>query len=245
MAGILYGIGTGPGDPELMTLKSIRIIKESDVIALPISDCTVINRPKLVNAEECGKDFLMKCVAFSIAYHNIPQILEKKIVLLPMPMNKDKEELKKIHNECSDVIEQLINQNNQIAFLTIGDPTIYSTYLYLHNRMKERHLPVGIINGIPSFCASAARMGMGLVENKEQLHILPSSYDIEKEIQLKGTKVLMKAGTKMAQVKGLIREKDACVHMIENCGMPGERIYTSVEQIPDCAGYYSLLILKD
>ena len=76
-------------------------------------------------------------------------------------------------------------------------------------------------------------------------HILPASYDIEEGLELPGTKVLMKAGRKMGQVKALLREKELEAKMVENCGMEGERIFRSREEIPDQAGYYSLLVVKD
>ena len=102
-----------------------------------------------------------------------------------------------------------------------------------------------MIPGIPSFCAAAARLDEGLVENQEELHVIPASYEIESGLELPGTKVLMKAGKKMPYVKQMVQEKHLQIRMVENCGMKAEQIYESVEEIPDAASYYSLLILKE
>jgi len=86
---------------------------------------------------------------------------------------------------------------------------------------------------------------MGLVEKAEPLHVIPASYPVEEALRLSGTKVLMKAGKKMGRVKEELLKLDAEVTMIENCGMEGEACYRSAREIPEEAGYYSLIIVKD
>ena len=88
-------------------------------------------------------------------------------------------------------------------------------------------------------------MNIGLAENKEELHIIPASYGIEESLELPGTKILMKAGKKMPYVKQAVKEKSLQVQMVENCGMPGERVYQHVDEIPDGASYYSLIMIKE
>lgn len=245
MAGIFYGIGTGPGDPELMTIKAIRTIRESEVIALPVSDITKVETPVLYEKGKWEKDMLQSCMAYQIAVQNVPEINEKAILLCPMPMCKEKSKLKFLHDSCAKAVAKLLKKGQKVSYLTLGDPTVYSTYLYLDKRIRAMGYKVTIINGIPSFCASAARLGIGLVENKESLHIIPSSYGVEEEIQLSGTKVLMKAGKKMAQVKQNVLQDDQKFYMVENCGMQTEKIYTNIKDVPEQASYYSLMILKE
>ena len=136
-------------------------------------------------------------------------------------------------------------EGHQVVFLTLGDPTIYSTYLYIHKRILELGYEAEIVSGISSFCAVAARLNTGLVEKAEQLHVIPASYQIEDALKLPGTKVLMKAGKQIRKVKEELLRSGAEGMMIENCGMPGEKIYRSAEEIPDHAGYYSLIIIKE
>ncbi len=245
MSGILYGIGTGPGDAELMTLKAVKCLKQVDIIALPISDKTfqktVAGKPQDLGTAE---KYIQNATAFQIAYQNAPEMLQKEFLLLPMPMMKEKETLKKIHDEAAEAVAKKLLEGKNIGFLTLGDPTIYSTYLYIHNRIVAKGLMAEIINGIPSFCAAAAKLNTGLVENKDMLHIFPASYGIQELEQYPGTKVLMKSGKKLSKVREELAKKKQNAMMVENCGMVGEKVYKDVSEIPDTGSYYSLIVVK-
>ena len=143
------------------------------------------------------------------------------------------------------IIAEWLEKGKNVVFLTLGDPTVYSTYIYVHKRVEQLGYATEIVSGITSFCAVSARFNEGLVEKSQQLHVIPASYQIEEALKLPGTKVLMKTGKKMQEVKAQIKASDNKAEMIENCGMPDEKIYRSVEEIPDDAGYYSLIIVKE
>ena len=160
-------------------------------------------------------------------------------------MIKEKERLKAIHDQDAAAVAKLLDEDKNVVFLTLGDPTVYSTCMYVHKRLKRAGYTTQIIPGIPSFCAAAARMDIPLVENRQELHVLPASYDIEESLNLPGTKVLMKAGRKMGEVKRLLGEKEIDAVMVENCGMKNEKIYSGAQEIPEQAGYYSLLVVKE
>lgn len=226
MAGKLYGIGIGPGDPELLTLKAVRLIQESDVIAVP--------------AEQKEKS-----VAYQIAKQAVSGLENKPCIGILMPMTKEKEKLEESHRAATETLVELLKQGKKVAFLTLGDPSIYSTYIYLHQRVIELGFEASLVSGISSFCAVAARLNIGLVEKAEPLHVIPASYDIEEALKLSGTKVLMKAGKKIKEVKKQLLASDCEAVMIENCGMENEKIYSSVDEIPEDAGYYSLIIVKE
>ena len=132
-----------------------------------------------------------------------------------------------------------------MAFLTLGDPTVYSTYLYVHKRVQADGYPTKIVSGVTSFCAASAELDTGLVENSQQLHVIPASYQVEDALKLSGTKVLMKAGRKMGQVKEKLQAMGAEVLMVENCGMEGQKIFRGADEIPESAGYYSLIVVKE
>ena len=216
MSGIFTGVGTGPGDPELMTLKAVQVIRACSVIALPVSDPALekpvyeaAGRRKEEQGNAAGPDtgrYLAKCVAWQIAAGAVPEIGEKDRIWLPMPMIKDKEKLKAIHDRDAEALAELLDAGKDVAFLTLGDPTVYSTCMYVHKRLKRMGYETRIVPGIPSFCAAAARMDVPLAENRQEIHILPASYDIENSLELPGTKVLMKAGRKMSDVKRLLDE---------------------------------------
>ena len=226
MNATLYGVGVGPGDPELLTLKAVRIIRECEVLAVP------------------GKT-KEDSVAYGIALAAVPEIEKKETICIHMPMTKDEKKLKESHEKGAAQIIRLLEQGRSVAFLTLGDPTIYSTYLYLQKLVQEAGYEAAIISGVASFLAAGAALNIGLVEKDQQLHVIPSSYEIEDALQLPGTKVLMKAGKKMPLVKEAVARMDEDIYMVENCGMEGERICYGAEEIPEDAGYYSLIIVKD
>lgn len=226
MSGTLYGVGVGPGDPELLTLKALRLVKENEVIAVPGE-----------NAEDS--------VAYQIVKGAYEELDQKTLLAIPMPMTKDAKLLEESHAKGAQMVQKYLDEGKNVIFLTLGDPTVYSTYVYIHKRVQSMGYPVEIVSGITSFCAVAARLNISLSEKAEPLHVVPASYQIEDALKLPGTKVLMKAGKKMSDVKRQLLETGAKAVMIENCGMPGEKIYNCAEEIPDHAGYYSLIIIKE
>ena len=128
-----------------------------------------------------------------------------------------------------------LRKEKNVVFLTLGDPTVYSTYIYVHKRVEQLGYATEIVSGITSFCAVSARFNEGLVEKSQQLHVIPASYQIEEALKLP-ERSLMKTGKKMQEVKAQIKASGNKAEMIENCGMPDEKIYRSVEEIPDDAG---------
>ena len=226
MAGVLYGVGVGPGDPEYMTLKAVRLIRENEVIAVP--------GPV---AEET--------VAYKIAVKAVPELADKELVPILMPMTHDRAVMEQNHDEAADTVEGYLKAGKNVVFLTLGDPTVYSTYMYVQKRIEERGYHTELVSGITSFCAAAARANTSLVEWSEQLHVLPAVHKLDSELDLPGNYVLMKSGKKMGQVKEILRRSGRNVVMVENCGMDTEKVYHSVDEIPDDAGYYSLIIAKE
>lgn len=226
MTGILYGTGVGPGDPEYMTLKAVRLIRENEVIAVPGTDAR-------------------RSAAYRIAVQAVPELASRTLVAVPMPMTRDRDELERSHDRAADLLCGYLGRGENVVFLTLGDPTVYSTFLYVQNRVRARGFRTELVSGVTSFCAAAARAGVALAEWDEQLHILPASHRLDQGLELSGNCVLMKSGKKMDLVKEMLRESGREVVMVENCGMDGERIYRSVEEIPDDPGYYSLIIAKE
>ena len=184
-------------------------------------------------------------VAYTIVEGAYPELSEKTLLPVPMPMTKAPELLEKYHSEGTALVKKVLDEGKNVAFLTLGDPTVYSTYIYVHKRIKEMGYPTEIISGITSFCAVSAKLNTGLVEKAQMLHVIPASYQVEEALKLPGTKVFMKAGKKMKTVKEAILSSGSQGMMVENCGMPEEKIYKSVEEIPDSAGYYSLIIVEE
>lgn len=226
MKGTLYGVGVGPGDPELMTLKAVRLIRENMIIAVPGAD------PK-------------ETVAYKIAVQAVPELAEKELLPIYMPMTHDPEELEKNHTKGAIALEEVLDQGKNIVFLTLGDPCVYSTFSYLQKRVEKDGYHTELVSGITSFCAAAARLNIPLSEWNEQLHVVPAVHRLDSTLNESGNYILMKSGKKMNQVKEILSQSGRDVLMVENCGMENEHIYRSVEEIPDDAGYYSLIIAKE
>ncbi len=226
MTGKLIGIGVGPGDPELLTLKALRMVKESDVVALP------------------GK-VPQETVAYKIVVQAYPELEQKELLAVPFAMSKDPQILEEYHSKGAASVAKCLDEGKNVAFLTLGDSTVYATYMYVHHRIKAMGYEVEVVSGIPSFCAVAARLNMSLTEQDEQLHVIPASYQIDEALKLPGTKVLMKAASKIGEVKEKLLKMNADVVMIENCGMDTEKVFFGADEIPENAGYYSLIIVKD
>ena len=226
MKGKLFGVGVGPGDPELLTLKALKCLQNCDVVVIP-------------DAEK-GKS-----TAYNIAVQAYPELVNKPSITVTMPMTHDLQRLGLSYRTTADLVEEKLNEGLNLAFITLGDPTVYATYMYVHQLVDADGYPVEIISGIPSFCAAAARMNISLAERAEMLHIVPSSHGVETALTYPGVKVLMKAGSKMKNVRQQLIESGMNIWMVENCGMETERVYYRAEDIPEDAGYFSLIIAKD
>ena len=262
MNGKFYGVGVGPGDPRLMTILAVETIRSCPVIAVPL------------HGSERG-------VAYQIAHGMIEDLDAKECLEFRAPMSKNRNVLTEAYQRAAaDIIEKL-REGKDVACLTLGDPTIYSSCIYLHRIVHASGFHTEIISGVPSFCAVSAKLGDSLVDRDEQLHVIPSSYgvhrtsqqiqavDAENEydseivggvmhetfanesaatlastLKLPGTKVLMKAGAEISAVKELLRQENCSCRMVENCGMPDEKTYECLEDIPEKAGYYSVIVVK-
>lgn len=249
MRGTFTGIGVGPGDPELLTLKAVKLIRDCGVAAVPVSDpglrAPVYEGNEIPLSDSPCSAYLEKCAAYQIALRAVPELASKPKLFLPMPMIRDKAVLKEIHDRDALAAAKLLDEGRDMVFLTLGDPTVYSTCMYVYKRLLRDGYSTALVPGITSFCAAAARLDIPLAENREEIHILPASYGIEESLSLPGTKILMKAGKRMPEVKKLLAERYLETRMVQNCGMKDEQVFRSAEEIPEQAGYYSLIIVKE
>ena len=225
MKGTAYCVGVGPGDPELLTLKAVRLIKENDIIAVP------------------GRD-ARDSAAYKIAEQALPELAQKELVPVHMPMLKDKEKLEAEHRRGAELLKTYLDQGKNVVYLTLGDPTIYCTFSYLQRILEAEGYPVILVSGVPSFCAAAARLNLPLTEWNETLRIVPALHQIGGSLDEDGTYVLMKSASHMKEVKELIRSSGREAAAVIGCGMDSERMCRSVDEIPDDAGYFSLVISK-
>ena len=225
--GMAYGVGVGPGDPELMTLKACRLIRENDVIAVP------------------GK-VPQDAVAFKIAVQAVPELAEKELVPVYMPMVKDRDVIRESHAKVADLLKSYLDSGRNVVYLTLGDSTIYCTFSYIQHILEADGYGVELVSGIPSFCAAAARLGVSLTEWNESLHVMPALHNAhEGALEWPGNYVLMKSASRMPEIKKMLSSSGYDVIAAENCSMENEKLYRSVDEIPDDAGYFTLIIAKE
>ncbi|MGI0032250.1 MAG: precorrin-2 C(20)-methyltransferase [Nitrososphaeraceae archaeon] len=156
-------IGCGPGDPDLLTIKAVDRIRDADAIFTPTS--------------KEGKP----SIALSIARKYIDES-STSITNLIFPMIKDKDSLRLQWKANSRIIAEAVHSGKSSVYLTVGDPSLYSTWNYIHKELKENYddIDIEIIPGIPSFFAFAAQAKMSLVEGDQTLGIVPACYDLDK-----------------------------------------------------------------
>ncbi|MCD8105853.1 MAG: precorrin-2 C(20)-methyltransferase, partial [Lachnospiraceae bacterium] len=128
---------------------------------------------------------------------------------------------------------------------SVVSPKKHGVIVYIEERIRARGYQTRMVSGVPSFCAAAARAGIPLATWNEPIHVIPAVHRTDQGMEQPGTYVLMKSGKKMGQVKELLQKSGRDVMMVENCGMPQEKVFRSAEEIPDDAGYYSLIIARE
>lgn len=214
----LYGIGVGPGDKELLTLKAVRIIKNSEVVVVP-------------SGMAGGRS-----IALEIAEDYINK--DTEIIVKHFPMG-GKEQEKKIY-EAFQVIEEKLKAGKNVSFLTIGDPFVYSTYIYLLKYIEEKGYETETVPGITSFCACASLAKEPLVIGNEPLLIVPG----EKVNTIKDEKyvVIMKVYKMEEEILNALEEKGFTYVYIKKAGREGQEVLRNREDILKSREYMSLII---
>ncbi len=225
--GIFYGVGVGPGDPELLTLKALRIIERCPVIAAP---------------ETRGE----KTLALDIVRQAV-NLEGKTILLLQFLMTRDKQALDQSHRRQAEKIMDYLKRGQDVAMLNLGDVSIYSTFSYLLEIVKQAGFEVRASPGVPSFCAVGALLQQSLTEMSLPLHIIPAGCSgLEQSLALPGGKVLMKTGKALPQVRQALREQGLYekASLVQNCGLPDQKICRSLDEAEDGVGYFTNIVVK-
>lgn len=209
--GKLIGIGVGPGDSELLTLKAAKVLESVPVIFSPKS-----SKEK-------------ESIALSIVRPIIKKRKDYKrlMVVEPIfPMIEDPDELEKVWNSASEMIAQYLDSGRDVAFITLGDTSIFSTYSYVQKKLIDRY-EVETIPGITSFTACAATKNKPLVEQNDVLTIVPKIDDrLENILEYSDSVVLMKASRNTSQLEEVIESKNRPkeIYSVQNCTRENEKI---------------------
>ena len=216
----LFCVGCGPGDPELLTIRALNLIKEADVIFVPISK---LNKPS---------------IALSIVKKHLKKTTE--IFNLVFPMIKDRDSLKAYWKKNAFEIAQMVRSGKKTVYLTVGDPSLYSTWIYIHRELKKNYqdIEIEIVPGITSIFAFAAEAKISLVEGDENLSIVPACYDLNKvknTIKSSDTIVFLKDG----------RYFDNVIEMLSDTGFSDDSKIAIAQDVSTQENILEIKSLKD
>jgi len=232
MKGEFYGIGVGPGSPDLLTIRATQVLQLVDVVCVPRS-----------SAEK-------EVVALKVAGAYIPQTTE--IIEISTPMTRDKTVLQAEWQRGAEKIAAYLNEGKRVAFITIGDAMLFSTYTYLLKRVQALAPDAAVesIPGVTSFAASAAHLNVALAEGNERLAIIPA---VDDPAQLRpvfdhfSNAVLMKVAGKYDEILDILEEKglqDKAVY-VSKLGYPEQFVTYDLESLRGKdKDYLSLILVK-
>jgi len=241
MDGKLVGIGVGPGDPELITVKAVKVLKTADIIGIPKA-----NKNKTSVAFSIVKDILDQ-------RKNPPEILE-----LVFPMTNNKKEIKDAWSKNAQIVAEKAKTGKTVAYITLGDPMVFSTFIYLCQRMQEEHpeVKLEIVPGVTSVTACAGASLIPLAEDNEVIAIIPSNVDSNRLIEIAkhaNTLVLLKATKGLKELVPILEQsgfnENSTVAVVRRCTMPQENII--VGELKDVKNwdvpedYFSISIIKE
>lgn len=235
--GKLTVIGVGPGDPELLTLKGLRILKAANCIFVP-------------KGREEGSSLALSIVS------SLLDLTGKEVIEAYFPMRKTRGSTEQgdLDAQWQKTVENVLSRLNSdidVVFITIGDPTVYSTFYYLHERLIDLNpdIEIEIIPGVSSIMASAARAGVYLGIADERIAVLPANYlaNLNDTLQKFDTVVLMKVSKVFEQIRQKLSEMqltDKAVYVVR-AGMEDEKIFRSLKDVTDNdLNYFSMVIVK-
>lgn len=235
-SGVFYGIGVGPGDPELITLKAKRVLEGVPVLAVPRSrDSASDGRSKALSILE-----------------GVVDTGGKEVLDLLFPMTRDKEALASSRREAAEKIAERLNGGLDVAFITLGDPMMYSTFSYLVPFIRQMAPASGVrsIPGVTSFAALASRAVEPLAESDDRVIIIPSADDMDevrRALVSFDTVVLMKVNSAFDRLVGLLTETGLIQNAVlaSRVGWPEEEITSDIRGLKGRKlDYFSTLIIK-
>ncbi|MGI8553222.1 MAG: precorrin-2 C(20)-methyltransferase [Dehalococcoidia bacterium] len=232
MTAILYGIGVGPGDPELITVKGLRLLRQADYVFLP--------------ATRTGRSYAGLIVAEYL------EAQRQQVIELVCPPYRDRPSIELRWQELAELVGVQLRDNAQGVFVTEGDPSLYSTFQYLATALGRLHPEITIetVPGVPSVCAAAALAGMPLAVWDEMVTILPGIYDIEllqEHLARPGSTVLLKAGSALPRVVDSVEASGLNLDfaLVRRAGRPEQEVVRGIEAIRGAqTDYFTTLLIR-
>ena len=231
MSGIFYGIGVGPGDPELLTVKAIKAIEQVDVLIAPKTE---------------KKD---GSVALTVAKPYLKKDVEIVYQVFPMVKGFAENSTDAWESNKQEILE-LLRSGKNVAFLTIGDPMFYSTYIYVFRLLENEGVDIQTIPGIPAFAAIGSQLGYPIVEGDDVLSIIPATASpekVEKAMQAADNVVLMKVYKNFEEVADMLDKNEMAEQavLVSRAGLDDEKIiYNVLAHKKDKLNYLSTILTR-
>ena len=225
MTGTLYGVGLGPGAPDLMTLRAARLIEAAKVLAYPTL---------------AGAASFARSIAADII---LPEAQE---IIMDVPMSVERAPAQAAYDKGAAEIAAALDAGNDVVCLCEGDPFFYGSFMYLFARLSDKYR-VEIVPGVTSVTACAARAGLPLAARNERLTVLPGPLlEAELRARIDGAEsvVIMKVGRHLAKLRAVIDDlglTDGAVY-VERATLP-EEVVLPLADAPETAPYFSMILL--
>jgi precorrin-2/cobalt-factor-2 C20-methyltransferase len=223
-SGCLYGIGVGPGDPELITLKALRLLRTTPVLAYPMS--------------------FGKSLARSIVAEYLPEGQIEIPMLFPFKID---ESAQPYYDSAAEKLAYYLSAGQDVVVLCEGDPFFYGTFMYLYTRLSER-FTTQVIPGVSSVMASASALGVPLTYRNDAFMVLSAILTAEEllpKLAVADAAVIIKLGKHFTKVYDVLKELGLAerARFIEKATMPNQRIVPLNEVDPTTVPYFSLIMI--
>lgn len=225
MSGTLYGVGLGPGAPDLMTLRAARLIEAAKVVAYPTL---------------AGGESFARAIAADLISDDVREIV------MDVPMTVERAPAQEAYDTGAAAIAAALDAGEDVVCLCEGDPFFYGSFMYLFARLSGKY-QVEVVPGVTSVTACAARAGMPLAARNERLTVLPGPLpEDELRARIEGAEsvVIMKVGRHMAKIRAVIDELGLTDHAVyvERATLPQE-VVSPLADAPEKAPYFSMILL--
>lgn len=239
MTGRLLGLGVGPGDPELITLKALRLLQSAPVVAYFVAKAKH-------HAGQGGN-------AFGIIEQHLGEAQERLPLVYPVTTEKLEPPLtyesviSDFYDTAAEQLARHLDAGRDVAVICEGDPFFYGSYMYLHDRLAERY-PAEVVPGVCSMLGSAAVLGVPLVYRNQSLSVLSGVLpedELMQRLASADAAVVMKLGRNFDKVRRVLRElgRDGDAHYVERATMQEQRIVPLDEVDPMASPYFSMVVI--
>lgn len=226
--GKLWGLGVGPGDPDLITLKALKVLQQADIVAYP--------------APKNGDSFARSIVAPHLQSNQTEYAIR-------VPMVMERQPAQDAYDKASEDLKVFLKQGKSVVVLCEGDPFFFGSFMYIYQRLVNEY-EVGVIPGVSSIMACAAEAGMPLAERADIITILPGSLseeELTQKIENSNTIIIMKVGKNLSKIRTVVQQMglNFSAIYVERATLPEQRIIPFEELNDESAPYFSMVLIQN